>query len=157
MTGRDPTVEASVVVDAPPAAVWATLTAFDAYAEWNPLIRRVSRRPAEGRTIRVLLTQDGIPPTVIRPTVTRMVPERELSWRSAAPIPGTFEATHQFLLTPVADGEQTRFTQTETFGGVVGSLVPRGLRSRLRAGFTAMNEALAARVERETDTSHRNR
>ncbi|WP_277552669.1 SRPBCC domain-containing protein [Halobaculum limi] len=157
MIGSDPTVEASVVVDASPAAVWQTLTAFDAYPEWNPLIRRVSGRPTEGHKLGVLLTQNGIPPTLIRPTVTRLVPERELSWRSAAPIPGSFEATHRFLLEPLTDGEQTRFTQTETFGGVAAGLVPRGLRTRIREGFVAMNEALAARVEREQDSSHRNR
>ncbi|WP_435064885.1 SRPBCC family protein [Halobaculum sp. EA56] len=142
-------VRAGVEVDAPPAAVWRALTAFDAYPRWNPLIRRVEGRPEEGRRLRVVITQSGVPPALVAPEVTRVVPERELAWRSAAPIPGSFDATHRFLLEPLDGGARTRFTQTETFGGVAGTFVPRSLRARLRDGFASMNEALRERVEAE--------
>ncbi|MFC7137058.1 hypothetical protein ACFQRB_12505 [Halobaculum litoreum] len=79
--------------------------------------------------------------------MTRVEPARELAWRSAAPVPGSFDATHRFLLEPLDDGTRTRFTQVETFGGVAGALVPGPLRDRLRAGFETMNEALRERAE----------
>ena len=142
-----PSVQASVEIAAPPSAVWAVLVGFETYREWNPLIRRVDGRPEPGRRLRVVLTQTGLPPTLIAPEVTRVVAERELSWRSEAPIPGAFDASHSFLLEPVEGGSRTRFTQTETFGGVAGALVPCSLRDRIREGFRSMNAALRERVE----------
>ncbi|MFC7096092.1 SRPBCC domain-containing protein [Halobaculum marinum] len=140
-------VAVGVEVDAPPATVWSVLTAFDAYPDWNPLVRRVRGRVEEGRRLRVVITQRGVPPAVIAPRVTRVVPERELSWRSALPVPGAFDATHRFLLEPLDGGERTRFTQEETFGGVAGAAVPRAVRDRLRAGFADMSDALKRRAE----------
>ena len=140
-------VEASVAMDVDPGTVWRVLLAFDEYPDWNPLIRRIEGRPDPGRRLRVVLTQRGLPPTVIAPTVTRVVPGRELSWRSAAPVPGSFDATHRFLVASLDGGDRTRFTQTETFGGVAGALVPRPLCARIRAGFESMNEALRERAE----------
>ncbi|PSQ08165.1 SRPBCC domain-containing protein [Halobacteriales archaeon QS_6_71_20] len=142
-----PSVQASVEIAAPPSAVWAVLVGFETYREWNPLIRRVDGRPEPGHRLRVVIAQRGLPPTLIAPEVTRVVPERELSWRSAAPIPGAFDASHSFLLEPVDGGSRTRFTQTETFGGVAGALVSVALCGRVREGFVSMNGALRDRVE----------
>jgi hypothetical protein len=41
-----------IVIDAPPERVWAAVTDFAAYPEWNPFIRRISGELREGAKAR---------------------------------------------------------------------------------------------------------
>ena len=140
-------VEAAVEIDAPPAVVWRELLDFRSYRDWNPLLRRVRGDPVEGARIRALLSQPGLPPVVIVPEVIARADERELRWVSDSPLPGVLTAEHTFLLTPLEDGTRTRFTQQESFEGVVAALLPERLVSRIERGFDEMNDALKRRVE----------
>lgn len=140
-------VESAVEIDAPPAAVWRALLDFGSYRDWNPLLRRVRGRPTEGTRLRALLSQPGLPPVVIAPEVITREEERELRWVSDSPIPGVLTAEHTFLLTPLDDGSRTRFTQQESFEGVVAALLPERLVSQVERGFGEMNDALKRRVE----------
>ncbi|MFC5366776.1 SRPBCC domain-containing protein [Salinirubrum litoreum] len=140
-------VESTVEIDAPPAVVWRELLDFGSYRDWNPLLRRVRGRPEEGARLRALLSQPGLPPVVILPEVITFDAERELRWRSDSPIPGVLSAEHTFLLTPLDGGDRTRFTQTESFEGVLAAAMPAGLVSQVEQGFGEMNDALKRRVE----------
>jgi uncharacterized protein YndB with AHSA1/START domain len=42
-----------IVIDAPPERVWAAVTDFAAYPEWNPFIRRISGELREGARLEV--------------------------------------------------------------------------------------------------------
>ncbi len=150
------TVTASVEIDAPPAAVWETLTAFERYGAWNPLLPRVRGEIAEGAEIRAVVAQPRVPPLPIRARITRVEPERELTWETRVPGAGLLSVAHTFELTPLAgaDGgseteaaERTRFTQIETLDGPVGRAVPDRVVGFLADGFDEMNAALRRRVE----------
>jgi hypothetical protein len=140
-------VESAVEIDAPPETVWRELLDFGSYRDWNPLLRRVRGRPEEGARLRALLSQPGLPPVVIAPEVIAREETRELRWRSDSPIPGVLTAEHTFLLTPLDDGTRTRFTQQESFEGVLAAAMPAGLISQVERGFGEMNDALKRRVE----------
>lgn len=140
-------VESAVEIDAPPAVVWRELLDFGSYGDWNPLLRRVRGRPTEGARLRALLSQPGLPPVVIAPEVIERDEERELRWRSDSPIPGVLSAEHTFLLTPLDDGTRTRFSQQESFEGVLASAMPDRLLSQVEQGFGEMNDALKRRAE----------
>jgi hypothetical protein len=140
-------VESAVEIDAPPAVVWRELLDFRSYRDWNPLLRRIRGDPRVGGRIRALLSQPGLPPVVIVPEVIAREEERELRWVSTSPIPGVLTAEHTFLLTPLDDGTRTRFTQQESFEGLVAAAMPERLVSQVGDGFGEMNDALKRRVE----------
>ena len=41
-----------IEIDAPPERIWAVVTDFGAYSEWNPFIRRISGGLREGARLR---------------------------------------------------------------------------------------------------------
>ncbi|MEZ3143894.1 SRPBCC family protein [Halobaculum sp. MBLA0143] len=140
-------VTAAVEIDAPPAAVWEALTAFERYGAWNPLLPRVEGEPVEGESVRAVIAQPRFPPVPIRAEITRVDPERELAWEAAVPGGGLVRVSHAFQLRPLAGGDRTEFTQLERLDGPVGAAVPSSLVGFLADGFDEMNEALTRRVE----------
>jgi hypothetical protein len=149
-----------IEVDAPPEQVWAVLTDFDHYHEWNPFVR-VAGRPTENARLYVELTPPGGRTTGFRPTVTRVEKGRELRWLGHLVTPGLFDGEHRFVLEPLDGGTRTSMTHAEAFSGVLSPLVWRLIRTETQAGFAAMNAALKHRVEgngggagRSVDASH---
>jgi len=136
------TVSATTQIDAPPLAVWAVLTDFGRYPEWNPLFREASGETVIGAriTLRAVQPANGRLMTV-KAKVTAADPPTELRW--TASLPGIMSGEHSFELTP-ADGGGTRFTQTEVYGGLLAATVSI---PRTETIFQAMNDALKERVE----------
>ena len=137
------TIQHTVVIPGPPAAVWRTLTDTDRYPEWNPFITRLDGdlRPGNRLTVTV---QAGTRSLTFRPTVDHVQPERHLRWRGRLGLPGILDGCHEFLIDPRPDGT-TAFTQRETFEGIVVPLLGRTLRDTAE-GFATMNQALDGRV-----------
>ena len=84
-----------------------------------------------------------------RPWVTAVEEHRYVEWIGRLGLPGIFDGRHSFTLTPTAGG-RTLMQQSETF---TGALVPftESMLAHTRAGFTAMNEALAAEATHPLD------
>jgi hypothetical protein len=139
--------EISVVttVDAPPALVWAVLTDTAAYRSWNPFIPELGGELRPGGRLRVRIVPPGSRGMTFRPTVTALEEGRELAWLGRLGVPGLFDGTHSFTLTPRPDGG-TDLTQREVFRGLLVPAFASTLR-RTEAGFAAMNEALRTRAE----------
>ncbi len=47
------TLRHEIEIDASPAAVWAVLTDTDAYADWNPFVRKLDGELREGAKLEV--------------------------------------------------------------------------------------------------------
>jgi hypothetical protein len=135
-------------VAAPPERVWRALVGFEAYPEWNPVLR-VRGRAREGRHLWATLRPEvgGLtgPPVPFRPRVLVVDPDRELRWRTELGVPTAFAGEHAFLLEP--DGEGTLLVQTEHFEGPLAGPVLERAAPRIRATFERLGEALADRVE----------
>ena len=116
-------IQTSADIDATPAAVWAVLTDYDSYPEWNP-------------------TQNGLDGA----TVVQSVTNETLRWETTTGVIGIFDGERTFTLEPLDDGG-TRLTQSELFRGVVVPFVGASLKDETAPGFHAMNAALRERVE----------
>lgn len=139
------TIETTIDIDAPAAAVWAALTDLDRYAEWNPFVLRASGEVAVGARLTVSIQPVGGRAMTFRPTVTAADPGRRFAWLGRLwGVPGLFDGAHRFELEARGDG--TRLTHAEDFRGALVPLLAGSLETGSRAGFEAMNTALARRA-----------
>jgi hypothetical protein len=139
-------IETAIEIEAPPASVWAVLTDFEAYPEWNPFIRRARGAFAKGARLEVLIEPPGGRAMTFRPRLLVVEPERELRWIGRLVMPGLFDGEHLFRIEPLEEA-RVRFRHEETFGGVLVPLFWKNLEPRTRRGFEAMNRALKERAE----------
>ncbi|MBS0253252.1 MAG: SRPBCC domain-containing protein [Proteobacteria bacterium] len=137
-------IETSVRIAAPPARVWSVLMDFGAYPSWNPFVRSIAGDKSVGGKLEVVLELPGGKPQTFRPVVTEIVPEQMFCWRGTLPIPGLFTGEHRFSL--ATEGQNTRFTQSEAFSGLLVPFVG-GVLAATERGFHAMNEKLKVRSE----------
>jgi hypothetical protein len=134
-----------IEINAPPERVWAVVTDFAAYPEWNPFIRRIGGELSEGERLEVRIEPPGARATTFKPTVRAVETNRELRWLGRVLLPGIFDGEHSLRIEPL-DGGRSRFVQSERFSGLLVGLV-KGTLEKTEAGFEQMNAALKARVE----------
>ncbi len=134
-----------IEIDAPPERVWAVVTDFAAYPEWNPFIRRVSGELREGARLEVRIEPPGARATTFKPTVRAVEANRELRWLGRLLLPGIIDGEHSLRIEPL-EGGRSRFVQSERLTGVLVRLV-KGTLAKTEVGFEQMNTALKTQVE----------
>jgi len=130
---------------APASSVWATLSDFSRYPEWNPFIPQIAGELAVGAKLNVVVAPPGGSEMKFSPTVLIADPGRELRWKGKLFVPGLFDGEHFMQLAEVAPG-RTRFSHGEDFSGILVKLLGKALTNTAR-GFVFMNQALKKRVE----------
>jgi hypothetical protein len=138
-----------VFVAAPPAVVWEVLADFASYKEWNPVITLADGRLEEGRRMALRIAPSGRIAYIVRPRLSRVVPERELRWRRRLP----FRTTEQlFELEAVPGGTQVTHG-TEAWGPLVpgeGSGRRERMREAVMRDYAPFEAALRERAEAST-------
>jgi hypothetical protein len=142
--GQERRIETVVRLDARANEVWAVLTDFPAYGEWNPFLTAISGLLAEDERLEATFTQPDGRTNRFRPRVLRVSPARQIRWLGKLGPGGLFDGEHYFVLEPQEDGT-TVLTHGERFTGVLVPLMPKPLAATER-GFAAMNAALADRL-----------
>ena len=131
-------------IDAPPAAVWAVLTDFAAYPEWNPFITEASGTLAVGEVLTLHMVPGEGRAQTFTPEVRAVRENAELVWLGALRWSWLFSAEHRFTLSEV--GGATRLVHSEVFRGVLVGLL-RSMIDQTERDFRAHNAALKDRVE----------
>jgi hypothetical protein len=139
-------IRTTIDIDAPINIVWAVLTDFSQYSQWNPFIRSIHGPAKQGEQLEILIQPPGGTGMTFRPVILALRPEAELRWLGRLILPGIFDGEHQFQLEPIGAG-QTRLIHREVFSGLLVPLLWRNLDTQTRQGFEAMNHALKQRVE----------
>ncbi len=135
-----------IEIHAAPAVVWQVLTDLPLFEEWNPFVTLASGKVEVGEQLSVHMEPPGGKPMTFRPTVTRVVAQKEFRWLGHLLFRGLFDGEHIFELEPLAEG-RLRFVHREKFRGVLVPLLWKSLDTNARAGFEAMNRALKERAE----------
>ena len=143
------TLTSEVVIFAPPARVWAVLSDFSAYPEWNAFIPKVTVTLEKGARLTVRIAPPGGVPMTLSPKVILLESGSRFTWRGRLFAPGVFDGEHDFVVA-TRDSYVTRFTQSETFKGILVPLFAPSLNRNVHAGFKQMNEALKRRAEQLT-------
>ncbi|MFT3899010.1 MAG: SRPBCC domain-containing protein [Gordonia sp. (in: high G+C Gram-positive bacteria)] len=137
----------SLEITAPAATVWAVLTDFDSYGEWNPFVPRASStmRPGAPIDMSVRLT-GGDKLRQQREYINTVEPGRYFSY-SMKPAPlGLLRSIREQTVAPSGAGTchyTSHFEMSGPLAPVVGGLMGSGL----RRGFDGMAAALKARAE----------
>jgi hypothetical protein len=144
-----------IEIDASAERVWGILTDFASYPKWNPYIRRISGEPKVGERLEVRFEPPGSRGITLKPKVLKAEPERELRWLGHLLVAGLFDGEHTLAIQPLAlEENRVRFSQGETFGGLLVPLFARSLDKSTQRGFEEMNRALKERAEvAPTDTN----
>ena len=135
-----------LTINAPTQRVWQTLTDLDAHSAWNPFLTQAAGTLVVGQRLNLQMQPPEGRAMTVKPWVTAVEEHRYLEWLSRLGMPGLLDGRHSFSLTSLPGG-RTLLQQSATFTGV---LVPvaGSMLTRTRAGFEAMNEALAQRSAR---------
>jgi hypothetical protein len=139
-------LQTEIEIDAAPDQVWAILTDFTAYPEWNPFIKYIHGLPQHGARLEVRIQPSGARGMTFRPSVLMADAGRELCWLGRFLLPGLFDGEHCFVIEPLASGK-VRFRQSEQFSGMLVPVFRGSLERDTKRGFEEMNQALKARVE----------
>lgn len=139
-------LHSQIHIDAPPERVWAVLTDFARYPDWNPFILRLQGTPETGARLEVRIQPVGGQAMTFRPTVLQAEPGHALGWLGHLAVPGLFDGAHRFTLEPL-DGGGTRLRQDERFSGILVGLFKARLDRQTLPGFELMNQALKTRAE----------
>ena len=146
------TIRSAIEIRAPLDVVWRVLTDFGAYPEWNPHIRTVQGRPRAGGRLTIHSKPPGARTVVMRPMVVAWSPPHELRWRASFISRRLFTGEHGFKLEELGP-QRVRFSQDETFSGLVVPLYARLRLNATRRGFAQVNEAIRDRAESEAGTA----
>lgn len=142
------TIEHDIAIAASASEVWAVLTDFAAYPDWNPYVIFAEGELAMGETITITIVQENFPaPLTLHPEVARFKERRTLGWHGSVLFPGLHETDHYFEIDRLPDG-RSRLHHAEEFRGWIPRLThTEEMIAPTRTAFRLMNEALAKRVE----------
>ena len=141
------TIRTAHLIPFAPARVWAVLTDFRRYCEWNPLNIWADGDARPGARVAMKFVDGGggkgkvIAQTV---TVTEFEPERRLAWVGRVPL--LFTGRHFFELEPAESG--TRLLHGEDLSGLVPFTFSAERVDRQKRAYEEMNRALERRVAR---------
>ncbi|MEM7405832.1 MAG: SRPBCC domain-containing protein [Pseudomonadota bacterium] len=135
------TVQAEIVIDASPKAVWAVLMDASSYEQWHPVINPISGPFEIGKTIPYRMKSPGGEVSEVESRVVGLDRWKFLNQYGGVPLVLTFN--HEFKLEPVEGG--TRVIQREEYRGIA---VPFWNPDWVEQGYMRANEGLKAEVAR---------
>jgi len=137
------TVTTQVQIAASPQEVWAVLSDFEAYENWNPFLTLIAGKMTVGEALRVHFTSQAFGDMDLYPTVLIVEPGEEFRWKGILLVPGLFDGEHFFKLEPHKGG--TRLVHGESFSGLLLWAFDLNV---MKDDFNAMNQELLAEVSR---------
>jgi hypothetical protein len=139
-------IKTTIEIDASVSKIWAVLTDFSRYSEWNPFIRSIQGKAKQGERLEILIQPPGGNGMTFSPVILALQAEHELRWVGRLMLPGIFDGEHQFQLEPIGEC-RTLLIHREVFSGLLVPLLWQTLDTQTRQGFEEMNRALKNRVE----------
>jgi hypothetical protein len=139
------TLTSEIRIQASPQTVWAVLTDFPAYAEWNPIEIQIEGEPIAGTVLHHTSKLPGRKPRRFSSTIVAAEPGRVLAWEGRILAPRLFDVHHRFELSSTS-GDATTLFQSERFSGMLIPFCAQTLR-QTQVAFETANQAIKSRSE----------
>lgn len=140
-------ITTEIIINASPEKVWAILTDFNNYPNWNPFIKSLEGDVKVGNKISAYIEPPETKGMTFKPKILVFEPNKEFRWVGHLLLPGLFDGKHRFELIDNGDGTTT-FRQSEIFKGILVPFFKKQLNDNTRRGFIAMNEQLKILAEK---------
>lgn len=141
-------IKTEILINATPDKVWAILTDFDNYPNWNPFIKSIKGQVAVGNKITARMEPPGANGMTFVPKVLVFETNKEFRWLGHLLFPGLFDGEHKFELIDNKNGTTT-FRQSERFRGILVPLFQKMLDINTTNGFIQMNKKLKELAEQK--------
>jgi len=138
-------VEHRTGVKAPAETVWEILADLPAWKDWNPLYTEAKGVIGFGELLTLTLVLPGQKPRVIKPRVLDWAPNEAIHWKLSM-LMGLVDTTRYIEIEKMSE-TGCIFSNGEIFDGLLGPTVGKQVKRSVRAGFTAMGEAIRDRAE----------
>lgn len=138
-------IETEVEIAASPEQVWAVLTDFSKWSQWNRVMPAIEGEPVEGSRVELELALPGRRSSYQRPYLMRVAPNHELRWFDQVVIPRIFVSEHWFRLEAAPQGCVVR--HGEQFAGLLSIFMGKKSLQQTERIFALINRDLKERVE----------
>lgn len=138
------TLRSQININASPEKVWAILTNFQEYPQWNDFIVHIEGELKEGSQLQVKIKPKD-QEQHFTPLVVKSHPPQNFEWKGKLPW-GAFNGHHCFKIEEIAQ-EQVRFIHQEHFSGWLSRPILALIGKQTLLGFERMNLALKQRAE----------
>ncbi len=135
-------INTEILINASPEKVWAVLSNFKEYPNWNPMINALSGDMIIGKKIKIVV--QGMK---IKPVLLVFEKNKELRWVGHLLVNGIFDGEHFFVLVDNSNGTTT-FKHGEKFNGILIPLLKNVLENKLKKSYYKLNERLKEQVEK---------
>jgi hypothetical protein len=115
--------DATSMIEAAPATIWAILTDSPSYSEWDSGVLRIDGRIAPGE--RLKLVSEANPKRTFSLKVTEFRPGERMTWEGGMPL-GLFRGVRTFTLSPQGNNT-TRFIVREQYTGPLLPMIWRSM------------------------------
>ncbi len=126
--------------------VWAVLTDFGSYPDWNPSLPSISGDLREGSTVSLTLGLPNRPNAKVKATLREVTPTRRLTWHGNVGADRIFAGDREFAIEPLADGK-VRVTHAENVTGLLAPVFELLMGSAVQRSHDEFNESLRRRAE----------
>jgi hypothetical protein len=139
-------IKTEILINASPENVWAILTNFNNYPNWNLFIKSVKGKVKVGKKIIVRIEPPNAKGMTFKPSILVFNVNKELRWLGHLLFAGLFDGEHKFVLIDNGNGTTT-FIQSEKFKGILVPLFKKMINVNTKNGFVLMNEKLKVKAE----------
>ena len=139
-------IKTEILIMATPEKVWAILTDFSNYPNWNPFIKSIKGEVKAGNRITARIEPPDAKGMTFKPKILTYETNKELRWLGHLLFAGLFDGEHKFELIDNGNGTTT-FKQSEKFNGILVSLFKTQLDNNTKRGFEEMNNKLKELAE----------
>ena len=131
-------IKTEIIINATTEKVWAILTDFENYPNWNPFIKYIKGEVKVGNKIIARIEPPKAKGMIFKPRILIFDKNKEIRWIGHLLFPGLFDGEHKFELIDNGNGTTT-FIQSEKFKGILVPLFKKKLENNTKKGFEEMN------------------